>query len=272
MAFTVTITPPKSLVAIPLDELWRYRELFYIFAWRDIKVRYKQTFLGIAWAVFQPLVTMIIFTLFFGRFLGSATGGVAYPVFVYTGLIFWNYFSTALTAASGSLLENEAIIKKVYFPRLVMPIAATAVYLIDFAIAACLLVALLVFYDTPIHWLGIVMAPLLLGLTFLTVVGLGLFLAALNAKYRDVRYILPFFIQMLLFVTPVIYPASIAPSLEGYLAFNPLTGIIETARSALLQGTIDPSLLGKSGLAALIFLAIGLTYFRKTEKVFADVI
>lgn len=268
------ITPPRSLVQFNFPELWRFRELLYIFVWRDIKVRYKQTVLGVAWAVFQPLVTMLIFTVFFGRLAQVPSDGTPYPIFVYSGLLFWNYFSTALTNASNCLIENENIIKKIYFPRLILPLSTTTTPAIDFVFALLVLFGLMAYYRyVPDFW-GIVILPVLLLFSFMAASGLGLFLASLNAKFRDVRYILPFFIQILLFVTPVIYPVSLLPErLQWILYLNPMTGVITVARSLLLGGSmINWELVGISAAMSIIFLLIGIMYFRKTERFFADIL
>lgn len=267
------ILPPRGLINIDLPEIWRFRDLLYIFTWRDIKVRYKQTILGIAWAIMQPLLTMVIFTLFFGRLMKVPSQDIPYPIFVYTGLLLWNYFHTALTNISNSLIDNENIIKKVYFPRLILPISAAITPLVDFGFAFIVLFGLMFIYSYTPSWTGILLIPVLLILTFGCALGLGLFLSAVNAKYRDVRYILPFFTQLLLFVTPVIYPLSIIPERWQWLALlNPLAGIITTTRDSLLgQLATDwwhP--LGISILIVLGFLVVGIAYFRKTERFFAD--
>ncbi len=268
------IVPPKRWLNLNLNEIWRFRELLYIFVWRDIKVRYKQTALGVAWAIFQPLVTMIIFTLFFGRLAKVPSENIPYPIFVYTGLLFWNYYSTALSNATNSFIENENIIKKIYFPRLILPLSTVATPAIDFIFAFLVLVGLMIFYHYTPNLIGLLAIPFLLLLAFVAVSGLGLFLASVNVKFRDVRYILPFFIQMLLFVTPVIYPVSIVPDrFQWVLYLNPMTAVITMARSFLLgTGAIDWSLVGISVLASLFLFTLGLLYFQKTERFFADVI
>ncbi len=274
MSFKTVITPPKSLIQINLPELWRFRELLYIFVWRDIKVRYKQTILGVAWAIFQPFVTMIIFTIFFGRLAGLPSDSVPYPIFVYTGLLFWNYFSTALTNATNCLVENENIIKKVYFPRLILPISTTVTPTIDFLAALVVLFGLMVYYRYMPDWQGIVLLPILIVVALLAAAGLGLFLSSVNVKYRDVRYILPFFTQILIFVTPVIYPVGLVPEKFQWLLYlNPMTGVITAARATLLgTGVVDWALVGVSLLMAIAFFLVGIVYFRKTERFFADII
>jgi len=272
--FEYEITPPQGFVRINFPEIWRYRELLYVFAWRDIKVRYKQTLVGIAWAVFQPLMTMIIFSVFFGRLAKVPSDGTPYPIFVYSGLLLWNYFSTALTSASNCLVENESIVKKVYFPRLILPVATAVTPTIDFFFALLVFFGLAIFYKFPPSALGLVMLPVLLLVSLVAASGLGLALAALNAKYRDVRYILPFFIQILLFVTPVIYPVGLIPERWRFLMFfNPMAGVISFARNTLL-GTGAPDWRGLmiSAGASLLFLFVGLMYFRRTERFLADVL
>ncbi len=268
------ITPPKGWVQLDIPELWKFRELAYFFVWRDIKVRYKQTFVGAAWAVFQPMATMIVFTMFFGRLIKVPSDGVPYPLFVYAGLLFWNYFSFALSHAANSMIENSNIIKKIYFPRLIIPIASSLTGMVDFFFASFAFAALLVWYRIlPDPW-SVVMVPVLLLITFLTSVGMGCLLAGLNVKYRDIRYILPFFLQLLLFLTPVIYPTSIVHgSARWWLALNPMTSVIEMGR-AMLVGTPAPepmTLVSSLGVGILLFL-IGIMYFRKTERFFADII
>ena len=272
--FEYVIKPPRGFARINFPEIWRYRELLYIFAWRDIKVRYKQTLVGIAWAVFQPLMTMIIFSVFFGRLAKVPSDGTPYPIFVYSGLLLWNYFSTALTSASNCLVENESIVKKVYFPRLILPIATAVTPTIDFLFALLVFFGLAIFYKFVPSVLGLVMLPVLLLVSLVAASGLGLALAALNAKYRDVRYILPFFIQILLFVTPVIYPVGMIPERWRFLMFfNPMAGVISFARNTLL-GTGAPDWRGLliSVGASLVFLLVGLMYFRRTERFLADVL
>lgn len=268
------IKPPRGLSHINLQEIWRFRDLLYIFIWRDIKVRYKQTLLGIAWAILQPLLTMVVFSLFFGRLMKVPSQGIPYPVFVYAGLLLWNYFYTALTDISNSLIGNENMIKKVYFPRLILPMAKAVTPAVDFVFAFIVLLGLMWFYQYPPHWLGILILPVLLVMALGAALGPGLFLAALNAKYRDVRYIVPFFTQLLLFVTPVIYPLEIIPQrFQAIAMLNPLTGIITVSRSFLLGLPLPhnwPQLLAISALIIILLLVCGLAYFRKTERFFAD--
>ena len=269
-----TIIKPKKLFSIKdITEIWRYKELLYFLTWRDLKVRYKQTVIGAGWAIFQPLMTMFIFTVFFGNLAKMPSDGVPYPIFVYTGLLFWQFFSSALGDTSNCLVANQAIITKVYFPRLVLPISSTLTKLVDFAISSFVLGLLMIYYGYYPGIIGIFVVPLLLVITFMASVGLGLFLAAINVKYRDVRYVLPFFIQTLMFITPVIYPASIAGKYSWLLAINPMTGVIQNARAAILgTAVINWTLLSISFVACLILLALGVVAFKKTERYFADIV
>jgi lipopolysaccharide transport system permease protein len=270
----VTVIRPKKTISFDdFKEIWRYKELLYFFTWRDLKVRYKQTTIGILWAIFQPFITMIVFSVFFGKLLKTPSDGVPYPIFVYTGLLFWQFFSSALAETASVLIANQAIITKVYFPRLILPLSAVTTKLVDFTIAAIILIGMMFYYNYTPHLIGLLVLPLLLIITFMAAIGGGLFLAAMNVKYRDVRYALPFFIQILLFLTPVIYPASIAGRYSWILALNPMTGVIQNARAALLgTATINWGLLGTSFVACAVLLAIGVFYFKKVERYFADIV
>jgi len=270
----VTVIRPKKKLSIEdFREIWCYRELLYFFVWRDLKIRYRQTTIGVMWAMFQPLMTMVVFSIFFGKLAKIPSDGVPYPIFVYTGLLFWQLFSGALSETSATLIGNQSIITKVYFPRLILPLSAVMTKFIDFAIATFILIGMMFFYGYRPHLVGIAILPLLLFITFMIAVGMGLFLAALNVKYRDVRYALPFFIQILLFITPVIYPASIAGKYSRILALNPMTGVIQAARAALLGTTpINWLLLTISGIICFIMLLIGIIYFKTVERYFADII
>lgn len=269
-----TITPPRGLVRLNLAEIWRFRELLYTFVWRDIKVRYKQTVIGVAWAIFQPFFTMLIFTVFFGHLAKVPSENTPYPIFVYVGLLFWNYFAAALNAITNIFVENENMIKKIYFPRIILPLSSTITPLVDFVFAFLVLLALMAYYHFTPSWIGVVTMPLLLLMAFLTVLGAGLFLSSLNVKYRDVRYLLSFFIQILLFLTPVIYPPTLVPAqLQWLLYLNPMTGVITMARSTLLHNTFaDWSLFGISVAVSIVLVLAGIAYFRKTEQYFADIV
>lgn len=268
------IKPSQGPIRLNLSELWRFRELFYILVWRDIKARYKQTVLGVSWALFQPLATMAIFTFLFGRLVKVPSENTPYPIFVYSGLLLWNYFVSGLTTASNSLVDNEGIIKKIYFPRMILPLSTAVTPALDFLFALVVLFGLMLIYRFLPMPLGVIILPLLLIFSFFSIAGLGMLLASLNAKYRDVRYLLPFSLQLLFFLTPVVYPVSLVPGQFQWLLFlNPMAGIITLARSTLL-GTPAPDfrLLGLSFMASLILFLVGVAYFRKTERFFADVL
>lgn len=268
------IKPEKGWIPLDFRELWIYRELIFFFVWREIKVRYKQTLLGIMWVVFQPLIMMVIFSVFFGKFAKMPSEGIPYPVFVYVGLLFWNYFSFGLSKTSESIVSNATVIQKVYFPRLIIPISSSLTPLIDFCVAFFILGCLMAYYGYVPSLTGLLYVPLLLIVTFLSSVGIGCFIASINAKYRDIRYIMPFFIQTLLFLTPVIYPSSIATEKFRYLfAINPMSGVIEIARAVILQAKpCDWNFFLLSVLSMAIFLTAGLMYFKNTERFFADFI
>lgn len=273
---TYEIAPPAGL-KINLSELRRFRGLFLMLVWRDISVRYKQTLLGLLWALLQPLATMVIFTFIFNRVAGiQGDAGTPYPVFLFVGLLIWQYFSGALSNAANSMVGNVQLIQKVYFPRVLIPAAATATGLVDLVVGSFLLGLLMVYFGVAPNLLGILLMPLLVGIAFLCSMGLGLFLASLAVKYRDVRHALPFFIQLLLYVSPVIYPAKMLdhhPQVQAVMLwFNPISGVITNARAALFTaGTIDWSVLGISFLVSMLYFLTGLAYFHRTERYFADV-
>jgi len=268
----VTIEARKAWAPLDLRDLWACRELLYFLMWRDIKVRYKQTVLGAAWAVIQPLINMIIFTYFFGKLAKVPTEGVPYPIFVYAGLLLWTFFSNGVTSAANSLIGNSNLITKVYFPRLIIPSAAVGAGLLDLGIAAVLLVGLLVYYGFAVT-LGYLMILPLIVITTLLALGVGIWVSALNVRYRDVRYALPFLIQVWFFLTPIIYPSSLVPpEWRWLLALNPLTGIVESFR-ALLFGRHVPwlALLYSVG-SALIMIVYSSYTFRRMERSFAEFI
>ncbi|MFC1621049.1 ABC transporter permease [Candidatus Omnitrophota bacterium] len=274
MTSEIVIKPKKGWVDIGLKELWLYRELIYFFAWREIKIRYKQTVLGALWAVLQPLIATVIFTVFFGRLAKIPSDGIPYPVFVYIGLILWNYFSFGITHSSSSMIENADVVQKIYFPRLIIPLSSCLVGLVDFFISCLILVGLMLVYGYIPQLKGIIFMPFLIVITFLSSMGIGAFLSAVNVKYRDVRYIIPFFIQLAMFVAPVIYPASIVGErFRWILALNPMTGVIETSRSLILgSGIINLQLLLLSCLTCIGLFILGVSYFKQTERFFADII
>ena len=270
----VTIEPSKSWVALNLRDLWNYRELLYFLTWRDVKVRYKQTVLGVAWAIIQPLFTMLIFTLFFGKLAGieAQTGGIPYPIFAYAGLLPWTFFSNALTTSGNSLVGSAHLITKVYFPRMMIPGAAVAAGLVDFAIAFVILVILMFYYGVAPAWTAL-MLPLLVMLTVVLALGMGMWLSALNVKYRDVRFALPFLLQLWMFVSPIIYPSSFLPQKYRWLLMlNPLTGIIEGYRSSLFGKPFNWTALGVSALVGLLLLIYSSYSFKRMERNFADIV
>jgi lipopolysaccharide transport system permease protein len=268
----VIIQPSKSWVALNLRDLWHYRDLLYILIERDIKVRYKQTILGALWAIIQPLFTMLIFTLFFGRLAGMPSDGIPYPIFAYAGLLPWTFFSNAVTTSGNSLVGNSNLITKVYFPRMVIPIASVGAGLIDFAIAFVLLIILMFYYGIGIS-VNILMLPVLVILTCLLAIGIGMWASALNVKYRDIRYALPFLIQLGMFATPIIYPASLVPEKWRWLlSLNPLTGLIEGFRSAFFGKPFDWVGLTISVVITFLILIYAAYSFRRMEKTFADII
>jgi lipopolysaccharide transport system permease protein len=268
----VVIEPTSAWTGIHLKDLWAFRELLYFLTWRDVKVRYKQTELGVAWAIIQPLLTMVIFTLFFGRLAGVPSDNVPYPVFAYAGLLAWTFFANAITTSGNSLVGNANLITKVYFPRMMIPGAAVAAGLVDFAIALIILVVLMVYYRVMVTW-SILMFPLLVLLTTLLALGMGLWLSGLNVKYRDVRFALPFLVQLWMFTSPVIYPASFLPEKYRWILwFNPMSGIIEGYRSALFGHPFHWTALASSTAITLALLVYSSYSFHRMEKSFADIV
>lgn len=270
---SLLIRPASGWVSLDLRALWEYRELLYFLTWRDIKVRYKQSLLGVAWAVIQPLFMMVIFTLFFGQLAGIPSDGLPYPTFTLAGLLPWQLFSRALTDASTSLVVNERLITKVYFPRLLVPASAVLASLVDFAIAFVLLLIMMFFYGIPPTW-AMATLPLFILLALITALGIGFWLSVLDAQYRDVRYTLPFLTQLWLFATPIVYPASLVPeSWRLVYALNPMVGVVEGFRWALFgKGSVGNPMLAVSIFAVLVTFLGGLFYFRRIEKSFADVV
>ena len=256
-----------------LLEYIRYRELFLFLVWRDVKIRYKQTVLGASWAILQPFMTMVIFTLFFGKLAGIDTEGIPQPVFYYSALVPWTYFSVSLSLSGNSLVANSRLISKVYFPRAIIPASSALGGLVDFAIAYLVVIGMMIYYHIPFHWGMMWWFVLLIPLVFL-ILGLGMILSALNVKYRDIKYVIPFLIQSLLFLSPVIYPTSVVPEkYQVFLAINPLTGLISAFRASLLPDrAIDWNLVGISVLVITVIFTVGSLYFRKTERAFADII
>lgn len=253
-------------------EIWQYRELLFTFVKRDIKVRYKQTLIGGAWAIIQPFSTMVVFSFFFGKLAKMPSDGIPYPIFSYSGLLLWVYFSNAINNSSRSIVSNASLITKVYFPRIIAPLAASITGLVDYLIASFILFGLMIYYQIDLSW-QVLLVPVVVFFTFLLAAGAGMFLSAVNAKYRDVGFVLPFFIQLLLFVTPVIYPASVAGRFKWIIQLNPMAGLVEAHRALLLSHQpVNFQLLSVSALLILLIFIAGLFYFRRTEGEFADVI
>ncbi len=268
------IRPPTGWHLVNVAELWRYRELFLFLIWRDVKIRYKQTVLGVAWTVLQPLLMMAAFTVFFGRLAGLPTGGVPYPLFAFCGLLAWTFFSTALAGAGNSVVANERLITKIYFPRLLVPLATVGAAAVDFVIALGLLAVLMLGYGVVPGW-GLLLVPVVFLMVALGAAGFGTLLAALNVKYRDFRYIVPFLTQFWMFATPTVYmdPGAVQGGwLEAVFAANPMTGLVATFRAACLGTPIPWGQFGLSAAAVLVVFVVGCLYFRKSEAEFADVI
>lgn len=270
---TFNIDPPSSWVPIDFRELWEYRELLYFLTWRDVKVRYKQTALGAAWAIIQPVFMMIVFTLFFGKLAKMPSDNIPYSVFTFSALLPWQLFSHALTESSNSLVGNQNLISKVYFPRLVVPISAVLGGLVDFVIAFAILIVLMLYFGIVPGW-AIVTLPAFILLAIVTALSVGLWLSALNVQYRDVRYTMMFLIQFWLFATPVAYSSSIVPEKWRILyGLNPMVGVVEGFRWALLGKAAAPGWsLWVSCAVVLLLLTAGLYYFRRMEQQFADIV
>lgn len=267
------IEPSKGWISLGLRDLWQYRELLFFLAWRDIKVRYKQTALGAAWAVIQPLFTMLVFTLFFGRLAKVPSDGIPYPLFSYTALLPWQLFAYALTESSNSVVANERLITKVYFPRLVVPLASILSGLVDFFIAFTLVIGMMVWYGVRPTW-AVLTLPFFVIFTMMTALGVGLWLSALNVQYRDVRYTLTFIVQFWLIASPVAYSSTLVPARwRPFYGLNPMAGVIEGFRWALLGKAQAPgAMLWVSVMVVVVVLVGGLYYYRRMEKTFADVV
>jgi lipopolysaccharide transport system permease protein len=267
-----TIEPSPSF-SLNLGELWEYRELFYFLTWRDIKVRYKQTALGAAWALIQPFFTMVVFTIFFGRLAKIPSDGIPYPIFSFCALLPWQLFAYALSQSSNSLVTERSLVTKVYFPRLIVPTSSVLAGLVDFAIAFGLLLLMMVYYGI-VPTVRVIFLPLFVVFAVMTALAVGLWLTALNVRFRDVRYTIPFLTQFWLFASPVAYSSSLVPENWRWVyGLNPMAGVIEGFRWALLGSEVQiTSLMGMSGLIVLVLLAGGLWYFKKTERTFADLV
>lgn len=269
----VRVQPSRGWVSLQLRELWQYHELLYFLVWRDVKVRYKQTALGAAWAIIQPFFTMVVFSLFFGRLARIPSDGVPYPIFSYAALVPWTFFATGLANAANSLVGSANLVKKVYFPRLTIPVATVLSGLVDFVLAFAVLLAMMLFYGiTPTAnalWL-----PLLLLLALVTSLGVGIWLSAMNVQFRDVRYVVPFVTQFWMFATPIAYPSTLlSEPWRTLYALNPMVGVVEGFRWALLGTNTRPgATIAVSATAAVLLLVGGAFYFRRMEKTFADVV
>jgi lipopolysaccharide transport system permease protein len=269
---TFRIEPSKGWAELRLDELYAYRELLMFFMWRDIKVRYKQTALGAAWAVLQPVFAMIVFTVFFGRLAKMPSDGIPYSLFVYTALVPWMFFAHGLTHCSNSLVDSANLIKKVYFPRLAIPIATVMSGLLDFVLAFGVLIGLM-WYHGVAPTINVLFLPLFIGLAFVTSLGVGLWISALNVQYRDFRYIVPFLVQVWLFATPIAYPATLLQEpWRSVYGLNPMAGVVAGFRWALLGSSPPGPIIWVSAGAATVALVLGLYYFRAMERSFADVV
>lgn len=266
----IVIKPRESLAWSDIEEIWEYRELLLAFVKRDLKVRYKQTVIGVLWALIQPLLIMLVFTVMFQHFASSVVG-IPYPIFSYLGLVLWTYFTSAISGAANSLVGDTSLITKVYFPRLIIPLATTIVGLVDLGIALMLMLGLFIWFHLALPATALLGILIIFGMWVFTF-GLGAWLAAVSVKYHDVKYIIPFFLQLGIFLSPVIYPLSDAPRLRLLLSLSPMTGYIEAWRSALLGLPIDFQSLGIALIVTLLILLGGLRYFRSVERYFADII
>ncbi len=293
----VRIQPARGWVSLQLDEIWRYRELLFFLTWRDVKVRYKQTILGASWAIIQPFLTMVVFSLFFGRLAGIPSDGIPYPIFSYAALVPWTFFANGLTQSSNSLVSSSNLIKKVYFPRLIVPVSTVISGVVDFALAFGVLVVMMIFYgispfnrpvELPLLFpagvelmpvvygatYNIIFLPYFLLLAFVTSLGVGLWLSAMNVQFRDVRYLVPFLVQIWMFATPIAYPSSLLDEpWRTIYGINPMAGVVEGFRWALLGTDTAPGpIIIVSTIVALALLVSGALYFRRMEKTFADVV
>lgn len=271
-AVHVRIRATPGWRALNLRELWQYRELLLFLAWRDVKLRYKQTALGVAWAIIQPLLTMLVFSVFFGKLGGMKSDGQPYPIFVLTALLPWQLFSYALTQSSNSLVSEQRLIAKVYFPRLIVPLSSGLAGLVDFCVTLVLVLIMMAWYGTRPGWVAISL-PLFVLLALASALAVGLWLSALNVRYRDFRYTVPFITQFWLFATPIAYPSSIVPDQWRLLyGLNPMAGVVEGFRWAMLGGPAPGPMLAVSALTVALMLASGMFYFRRLERTFSDVV
>ena len=272
------IRPPRRFLLVDWKELWRYRDLFFVLAWRDVAIRYKQAALGVFWALFRPFATMVVFTFVFNGMARIESGdGTPYPVFVFVGLLLWQYYANTLTNAANSTVLNAGLIQKIYFPRLIIPASTAVTGMIDLAVAGIILAGMMIYYGFRPSLAGLLILPLLLACAVLIALGAGLFAAAVNVKFRDVRHVLPFFIQIMMYLTPVVYPVAMLddhPVVRTLMLWlNPISGIITNARATILgQTNVDWGLLGISALMSVLVFIVGVCYFRNAERYFADIV
>jgi lipopolysaccharide transport system permease protein len=270
---SLTIEPPRRWQALDLGEIWRYRELVYFLTWRELRVRYRQTFFGGSWAVLQPLVTMVVFTIVFSRLIGVPSQGIPYPVFSYAALVPWTFFATAMARGGNSLVQDPNLLSKVYFPRLALPLAAVSALLVDFGVAFAILLGMMAYYGI-VPGAAVLTVPLFLALAYFTALAVGVWLSAINVKYRDITYVVPLLSQFWLFLTPVAYPITLVPD-EWRVVYglNPMVGVVEGFRWALLgTESAGAATIVVSTAAVLVLSVSGLFYFRRTEREFADVV
>jgi lipopolysaccharide transport system permease protein len=271
-AGAIRVQPRPGWRALELRDLWNYRELLYFLAQRDVKVRYKQTVLGASWVVIQPFITMVVFSVFFGHLAKIPSNGVPYPVFSFAALVPWTFFSTSITMSANSLVMTPDLVTKIFFPRIIMPVASVVAGLIDVGVAFLFLLGIMLFYGV-LPGTEVLLIPALFLLLIVTTLGVGIWLSALNVEYRDVRYAMTFLVQLWLYVTPVVFPSSLVPEpWRTVLGINPMAGVVEGFRWALLGIEVSPGLIGVSVLSATVILFSGLFYFRRVEDRFADVI
>ncbi|MGQ0586154.1 MAG: ABC transporter permease [Gammaproteobacteria bacterium] len=266
------IEPSRGWRSLDFQELWAYRELLWVLTERDVRVRYAQTSLGMAWAVLQPLLLMVVFTIFFGRLAKVPSDGLPYPLFAYSALLPWVFFSSALTSSANSVAASAQLISKVYFPRLIIPLASVGSWLVDFLVALTILLGLMAYYR--LGWtLNLLWLPALLAVLVFAALGIGTFLAALTASYRDVRHVVPFVLQVWMFATPIVYPASLVPTdWRWLLNLNPMTGLIEAFRAAFVGRPVDVASLGVSVAVAIMLFVVGVAYFERVQRRFADIV
>jgi lipopolysaccharide transport system permease protein len=268
----VTIKPRQSWVALDLRTLWAYHELLYFLIWRDVKVRYKQTVLGVTWAILQPVIMIVIFSVVFGRVAGLPSDGIPYPLFAYAGVVAWTFFSSAVTKSGNSLVGSAHLITKIYFPRIIIPLATVCAVVIDLVFSLAVLAPLMIHYGSTLRWQVVMLLPLVLLLILLSL-GVGMWMSALNVKYRDVGFALPFLTQIWMFLSPVIYPSSVLPpKFRLIMMFNPVSGIIEGFRSALFGVPFDWLAILISSVMVFLVLAIAIFRFRRMEREFADIV